>query len=208
MTTATGEYGYDFKAQSAAASWSDSNFTLVSTKGGRIYDNGSEKVLRCVAAEVGAGIVLYKYTGGTYDGGDVTAKIEIIACNSGGDDAVAGIFDENGDGYYLRVFGNSLIVRYSTDHGENFVDSVGTGSITFVAGKIATLTVTKGSPNSVAVTYDGSPVTLSGSTHSATLGTLKACVGVDPNNSGAAEIGSFAVDGLETLAPLIMRWTR
>src|SRR5574343_1784878 len=107
MTTATGEYAFDFKSQAAEDPFSDAAFTAVTADTGRIYDNGTNKVLRCQAARVGY-LALNKYTGGTYDGGDVTAKIEVIASNTGGDAAVAAVLDENGDGYLLAVKGNSL----------------------------------------------------------------------------------------------------
>jgi hypothetical protein len=202
VTAATGEYTYSF-TQADEAPFSDAAFTHVTTETGRILSN----VFRCAAGRAGFGEASYLYTGGTYDGGDVTAKIEVISTSSAGDDALAIICDENGDGYFLTVRGSLVAVDYTQDYGQTSTTSVGyNNSVTFTTGDVYGLTVTKGSPNTVAVTQNGSTVTMTvgGNTHSATLGTLKAGFGVNPNDTGSVTLGSFAADGLVTSSPVMM----
>jgi hypothetical protein len=68
-----------------------------------------------------------------------------------------------------------------------------------VTNDLFRITVTKGSPNTVAVTQNGTPVTLSASTYSLTLATLEASYGIYNNNVGTGAIKSLSVsDGLVT----------
>lgn len=184
MSTATGEYAFDFSVQSNQNPFSNANFTA-----------------GLGAAQISSGLLqpnsscLYLYTGGTYDGGPVESSVEINATAATDDEALVAVLDENGDGYALEVRPAGVVILVYTAYA--VVDSAGTGTITFTANDLFNFKVTKGTPNTYIAKQNGSTITLSQTTDTKTLSNLRAGFGLNDNNVGSGRIKSFAVvDGL------------
>lgn len=187
MATVTGEYAINFATESNENPWVDANFTLRTAATGRIESG----VL------TGSTTCWYEHSGGAYDGGDVTAKMELGATSGGGDYARCGCLDENGDGYVFSAGDSSSnncgILRYDNWVYAAVVQLTTVG--TLASGSEIAITVTKGSPNTIVVTHNGSQIQ-STTDSGATLGTVHAGLGTVNGNVAGTTIRSFAVDGL------------
>lgn len=179
MTTATGQYAINYAVLGDANPYSNSDFTNV-TGTVRI----SSGLLRANADWIG------KYTGGTYDGTAVGVGFEVNASPLN-DEVYGGVLDQNNDGFLLRIRPTGCFVFVYT--AAALVDSFGSGSFTLATDDLFTFTCTKGSPNTVAVTRNGSSVTLSQSTYTKTLGNLAGAMQIVNGNVGAGAIKSFAI---------------
>jgi hypothetical protein len=186
MTTATGEYAFNFAAQANQSPFTNANFTDLLA--------GHAQISSGLLRQLSFADYLVGYTGGTYDGGPITVSAEIDATGDG-DEVLLGALDQSGDGLLLRVGPSSVAVLVYT--GFAVVDSAGTGSATLSASDLYAFTVTKGSPNTYSATRNGAPITLSQSSEAKSLGTLRAVWGHIAGNVGASAIKSIAVvDGL------------
>lgn len=184
MTTATGEYAFNFNGQANENPWVEAGITVRSGGTTRIDTN----VLRPNTTTI------FAYTGGTYDGGPVETALEVNA-SAVDDECLLGALDENGDGFLLEVRPTTVFVLVLDNYV--VVDSNGTASITLAADDLFTFRVVKGSPNSYSATRNGSAITLSATTYALALGTLEAVWSVKAENVGTAAAKSLAVvDGL------------
>jgi hypothetical protein len=207
MTTATGDHAFDFTGDQEP--FSDASFTKRSTAEARIVSGN----YRNVGGGTGA-YTAHTYGAQTFAGsGDVTIKIEVNDCNITGDGCFGLIVDGTGAGYWMEVRGSLVSVEYTTNYGINGNTSVGyANDNTFSAGQVYSLTLTRGSPNTLVMKRDGTTITptTGGTTHTpgTALGsTLYAGVAVLPNNTGNCYIGSFAMDGITaSLTPIRLRW--
>lgn len=189
MGTVTGQYALNFATEADENPWEDPGFTP-KTAGTRRIESG---VL------LSSDQFWSEYSGGTYSGGDVTAKMELGGTSGGGNYARCGCLDENGDGYVFSAGDSSSnncgILRYDNWAYAAIVELTTVG--TLAAGSELTITVTKGSPNTIVVTHNGSQIqntTDSG----ASLSNVRAGLGTV---GGGTPIRSFAVDGLASAAP-------
>jgi hypothetical protein len=184
MTTATGDYAFNFNGQANENPWVETGITVRSGGTTRIASN----VLRPNTT------TFFAYTGGTYDGGAITVAAEVNA-SAVDDEPVLGVLDGNGDGIMLMVRPTQVVVIVLDNYV--VIDSAATASVTLTADDLFTFTVTKGSPNSFSATQNGTPITLSASTYAVTLATLEATWELKSENVGTAAIKSLAVvDGL------------
>jgi hypothetical protein len=186
MTTATGEFAFNFATHGNENPFVDANFTDLLA--------GDAQVNGGVLIQTGFAHYLMAYTAGTYDGGPVTVSAEVNATASD-DEVLLGVLDENGDGFVLEVSPTGVFVLVYTAYA--VTDSAGTAAITFTADDLFTFAVTKGSPNTYAATQNGTPITLSQSSEAKTLSNLRGAWGFNVGNVGAGSIKSLAVvDGL------------
>ncbi len=185
MTTATGEFAFDFSGQGDENPFVDANFTdLVATS--RIASGVLRPNLTTILA----------YSGSAYDAGPITVSAEVNLTASD-DEVLLGVLDENGDGIMLRVGTTGVIVLIYDNYA--VIDSNGSATTTFTPDDLYGFTVTKGSPNSYAATKNGSPLTLSATTYSLTLSNLRAAWSLKSENVGLSAIKSLAVvDGLSS----------
>lgn len=189
MATCTGDYAYDFTGQSNEAPWVETGYSdLTNTM--RIVSGLLQPAAGVEArlAFTGSGTA-YSYTGGA-----VTAKAEINESAGGGDWIQFGCLDQNGDGYLLEMNGTSGYISYYDNN--TFSAVVGTATVTFATNDNWNVTVTKGSPNSIAVTRNGGAVTFTTSTHTATLADMRAVWGATDGNVAGCKYKSIAVDGM------------
>ena len=193
MTTATGDFSYDFTGSQDP--FSNSSFTA--------DEAGTAQGAKIVSGELRASSSdsakrMYRYLDTTFaTSGDITVKIE-VASVSGNDKASAAILGADGIGYLLTITGFQAFVYYTTDFGAT-VTNVGQLSDGWTAGDIFSLTLTRGSPNTLTMKRNGSTLTptLGGTTHTATLAsTLYAAIGLTPENNNATGVGSFAMDNI------------
>jgi len=185
-TTATGEFAFNFATQGNENPFVDASFTDRLASDAQISGG--------LLTQVGFAHYLVAYTGGTYDGGSITASVEVDA-TAVDDEVLVGALDENGDGFMLEISPTAVFVLVYTAYA--VVDSVGTASITFTADDLFEFTLTKGSPNTYSATQNGTPITLSQSSEAKTLGTMEAVWGFNVGNAGLGTIQSLAVvDGL------------
>jgi hypothetical protein len=189
MATATGEYARNFATPEADENpFVDANFTVRSGGTARIASG----LLRPNTT------TFLAYSGAlSYDGGAVEVSAEVNA-TADDDEVLIGALDENGDGYLLRIRATAVIVLVYTAYA--VVDSFGSAAVAFSADDLYSFRVTKGAPNTVAATRNGSAITLSASTHThptGALGTLQAIWNLKAEDVGSAAIKSLAVvDGL------------
>jgi len=201
MSTATGQYAFNFNGQSDQNPFSNANFTAVLSPGtGQILSNLFQH-------DSGFNHAIYAYNGtsGAYAGTPVTSKFEVHASGVG-DSAVGGCLDENKTGFLLEINGTAYRITYYLTGTQNDIVTSGTlGS--FTADDLFEITVTKGSPNTLSCKQNGSTITLTTSTYTATLSNMTAVFGLFPDNTGATSVKSFAVDGLSggsaTYQPMI-----
>lgn len=188
MSTATGDYALDFSGLSNQNPFSNANFTNI---------QNTMQVFSGLLSHIAYASATIAFTGGTYDGGNVVAKAEVHDCGGGDDWVRIGVVDGNNTGYWLEMNGTAAYISYYANGAYDSV--VGTATMpTFVADSNFEIEVTKGSPNAIAVRRNGSNVTFTASTHTATLGAMRAEWGIIPNNAGACTFKSIAVDGLVT----------
>jgi hypothetical protein len=149
MTTATGQYAINFGAPLADQNpWVDAAWTKRSGGTDRIASG----LLRPNVT------AFYSYTGATYSGSSITIGIEVNAAAT--DDEVVGyITDSSGNGFGIQIASTIVVVTVLT--AWVVTDSVGTAAITLGTNDLFTFQVTKGTPNTVAVTRNGSTLTLS-----------------------------------------------
>jgi hypothetical protein len=203
VTTATGDFAYDFTGDQdpfSAANWSKESTGEARIVSGNYRNQGG-----------GTGVyTAHTYTGTTYStSGDVAVKIEVNGCGSG-DDCRAMIVDGTGAGYVLDVKVSIVSVDHTTNYGISGNTNVGySNANTFSAGEVYSLTLTRGSPNTVVMKKGVTTITpnVGTNTHTATLGsTLYAGVAVLPDNIGNNLIGSMAADGIASpLTPIVMK---
>jgi len=202
MATATGDHVYDFTGNQDP--FSNASFTAdeAGTAEGAKIVSGELKPSSSDSAQRA-----YRYLDKTFaTSGDITAKIEISSV-SFQDQAQVMILGSNGIGYKLKHTGYALSVVYTTDFGQTDSVSVGSSDPGWTAGDVFSLTLTRGSPNTLIVKRNGTevPPTTGGTTHTATLAsTLYAALGFRPENNNGTGIGSFAMDnitGTLTLRP-------
>lgn len=191
MTTATGEWQHDFTSDANEAPFVDSSFTNVLNT--MRIDSG---VLMPSAGVEGR----VKLTGVTYTGSSITVLAEVNdAGNNGGDWLQFGALDENNDGIFLEMQGQGNTMYLSFYDNNAYSAVIGTATLTsFAANDLFSVAITKGTPNSVVVQQNGTPITFSTSTYTATLGTLGAVWGGIDGNIGASKIKSIAVVGIDT----------
>lgn len=185
MTTATGQFAIDYSGVGDVNPYTNANLTQGAT---------NSQVTSGLLVHVSFTNSIYMYNGTMSGAGVATSKVEAHA--SGGDDGVRlYVLDENNDGFVADIDGTAVIIPYFDNGAQTDVAATATlGS--FTADDLFVFTVTKGTPNSFTLTQNGSGVTLSASTYSATLGTIKPGFGLQVNNSGACSIKSIAFDGL------------
>ena len=205
MTTATGDFSYDFTGSQDP--FSNSSFTA--------DEAGTAQGAKIVSGELRASSAdsaqrTYRYLDTTFaTSGDVTAKIEVASVFNQ-DRAQVLILGSDGVGYKLNMTGFVTAVYYTTDFGETNAAAVGDLSDGFTAGDVFSLTLTRGTPNTLVMRRNGSVLTPTsgGSTHTATLAsTLYLAIGLKPESGNATGIGSFAMDNILGGAPVSSRGT-
>jgi hypothetical protein len=188
MTTATGQYAINFGTPLADQNpWVDAAWTKRS--------GGTDKIASGLLRPNTT--AFYSYTGAAYSGSSITIGVEVNAAAT--DDEVVGyITDSSGNGFGIQIAPTIVVVTVLT--AWVVTDSVGTASITLGTNDLFTFQVTKGTPNTVAVTRNGSTLTLSTSTYSLSLpNPLEGGLCPKAENVGLSAIKSFAiVSGLST----------
>lgn len=185
-TTATGECSVNYAPLGNVNPWTNASYTVSS--------GGTTRVASGVLRPNTTGFFYYSGTSPGYDGGSITVAAEVNA-SAVDDEPVIGSVDQNGDGIMMMIRPTQVVIVVLDNYV--VVDSAATATIALTADDLFTFTMTKGTPNTFSATRNGVAITLSATTYSATLATMRATWELKAENVGTAAIKSIAVvDGL------------
>lgn len=193
MTTATGQYVLDFKAESPEDPWSDANWTV--RTGGFAITSGSPNYLRPDPGGLDYTTNLASYEGSTYAGSTWSVRVE---CGSLSDRISLFIGNSGGAGYSFRFVGSSAVIQRHEYWANGINAAIRTASsFSVAAGDVVEFSLTAGSPNTFKMkkngvehaSWDGE---LSDSTH--TISEPRCAFGFVNFTDGAQSVRSVGVD--------------
>lgn len=181
-TTATGQCSVNYAVLGDANPWTNADYTVSS--------GGTTRIVSGLLRPNATGFFYYSGAAPSYNGGAITVSAEVNAAATD-DEVYLGSLDENGDGIMLEVGPTAVFVLILDNYV--VIDSAGTAATTLTADDLYSFTMTKGSPNTYSATKNGVPLSLSQTSYSIALGTMRATWSLIFGNVGASAVKSLAV---------------